>query len=629
MTKHRQNWVLGWLLGGGAVAIALAPMACGDGFSSSDCKASRTCSNGDLGGAAGQDDAVNGGEDNTSVGGNAGVGAVAASGASGGEGGAAPSLVGTPCAKDAECDDGDSCTGIESCVDGTCAAGETVKCPAGLVCSAAKNDACVFGTKAPWIVYTADADKKGTFEAYGVKVDLLGTMTPVKLGPTLAAGWSTNGARFWSPDGSATVITTTEASTSNVESYLVRFADGLPDAAIQLTKGMSASKTNGVEWSPSGKSLAISREDGVHVVDVSATGAVAQARVTPDGYDQVVGWIKNDNEVLYVARSVTTTKVSAALAVRNGGAWTRHPLVAEMGTIGLLSTSADRGTLAYVTVDAQNLRTFWTVETIDGAQPFKIAGPAADVSLYPSPNGSRFVLATTDKTTFKTTVFGGALSSLSAPPLLKQPLTIGASAALGTTVQGPWAPDSSRAAVFGDSAFGKQLVMYEPGAVEEWHALTQTQALQGDLAPLWSPDSKALALPTRVSATSNLILTIVAAPGYAKRDVDTVPTAGGYYVGPFSAGGEVFVYAKTSSAAPATDGYWVDLRKGVADAPNPVAIPGAMGSRDFASHGMDFVYVRDAQNCFYIDFAAKTVAEPVKVNDSGSVTSCSFQKLPK
>ncbi len=199
------------------------------------------------------------------------------------------------------------------------------------------------------------------------------------------------------------------------------------------------------------------------------------------------------------------------------------------------------------------------------------------------------MLATTDKTTFKTTVSGGALSSISAPPLLKQALTITASMALGITVQGPWAPDSSRAAVFQDGAFGKQLVMFEPGAAEQWHALTETQALQGDLAPQWSPDSKTLALPTRVSASSDLVLTLVAAPGYAKRDLATVPSAGGYYPGPFSAGGEFFVYAKTSGAGAATDGYWVDLRQGAAQAPEPIAIPGALGNRDFASHGLDFV----------------------------------------
>ncbi len=629
---NKQSRGIGWVLGTTAVAITLGPIACGDGFSGSDCKESRTCAVGAAAGAAGQgeDDSMTGGGDNTPAGGNAGAAPVS-NGANGGEGGEPPSLVGTPCTKASECDDGDSCTGVESCVDGLCAAGEAVKCAAGLVCSAAKGNACLFASKAPWIVYTADADKKGVSEVYGVKVDLLGTMAAVKLSPTLAAGWSSYAPRMWSPDGSGTIITTNELATSKFESYLVRFGEGLPDAAIQLTKGMPASKLSNPAWSPSGKSLAILREDALYVVDVAANGTVTQSRVSPEGYDQVTGWIKNDNEVVYVARSATTTKTSAALAVRNGGGWTRHPLVADMGVVGLVAASTDRGTLAYISVDAQNLRTFWTVETTDGSLPTKInAVPAVDVAFYPSPNTTRFVLATTEKVTFKTTVFGGPLASVSAPgPGLKQGLNIFASSALGITVEGPWAPDSSRAAVFQDGTFGKQLAIYEPGATEEWHALAETQALQGDLAPLWSPDSKTLALQTRVSASSNVVLKLIASPGYAKRDLDSVPSAGGYFVGPFSAGGEFFVYSKTTAAGPATEGYYVDLRKGAAQAPDPVAIPGIIGGRDFANHGTDFVYIRDAQNCFYIDFGGQAAQEPVQVNAAGTVTSCSFQKLPK
>ncbi len=624
---NKQSRGIGWVLGTTAVAITLGPIACGDGFSSSDCKASRTCAVGAAG--QGPHDGLNGGGENAAAGADSGGSAGGVAVPNAGAGGEAPSLVGTPCTKDGECDDGNSCTGVESCVDGLCAAGEAVKCPAGLVCSAANNDACVFATKAPWIVYTADANKKGVYEVYGVKVDLLGAMTPVKLTPELAAGWSAYGARTWSPDGTGAIITTTELATSKLESYLVRFGDGLPDAAVQLTKGMPASKISNVAWSPSGKSLMVQREDGLHVADVSATGTVTQSRVSPDGYDQVTGWIKNDNEVVYVARSATTTKLSAALAVRNGGAWTRHPLVADLGTLGLVNASSDRGTLAYVTVDAQNLRTFWTVETIEGTLPTKIAGPALDVSLYPSPDASHFVLATTDKVTFKTTAFGGPIASVSTPPVLKQDLMIGASSALGITFEGPWAPDSSRAALFQGGAFGKQLVMYEPGAAEAWHALAETQALQGDLAPLWSPDSKALALPTRVSASSNVVLKLIGSPGYAKRDIDTVPSADGYSPGPFSAGGEFFVYAKSTNGAAATDGYYVDLRKGVAQAPGPIAIPGALGGRDFASHGTDFVYIRDGLNCFYIDFSGQAAKDPVLVNAAGIVTSCSFQKLPQ
>jgi hypothetical protein len=117
---------------------------------------------------------------------------------------------------------------------------------------------------------------------------------------------------------------------------------------------------------------------------------------------------------------------------------------------------------------------------------------------------------------------------------------------------------------------------------------------------------------------------LIASPGYATRHFDAVSSTGNYQVGPFSAGGELFVYSKAVG-----DGYYIDLRQGVVKAPEPIAIPGAIGSREFASSGTDFVYVRGFENCFYIDFSGAAAADPVKVNDAGTVSSCSFQKLPR
>jgi hypothetical protein len=538
--------------------------------------------------------------------------------ADGGAAGAPPSTVGNPCTTDAECDDKNSCTGTEMCVDGQCAAGTAVECPAGLVCSAAKDDACVFEGAAPWILYTADADTAGVTELYGVKSDLLGTMAPVKLNATLDAGFELYAGLVWSPDGTAAVYTTANAGATKLESYLVRFGDGLPEAAVQLTKGMSASKLSTAYWSPSGTALMIARDDGPHVVDLADDGTVTQTRIGADGYDQYVAFLKNDNEVGYFARNVITTKISANLAVRSGNAWTKHTLVADIGTPFGLTASADRSTLAYITGDAQNLRTLSTLEATEGATPTKIAGPALDIASYASPDVTHYVLATTDKVSNETTVFGGIASTLPAPPIVKQHLKIFASVALGSTFEGPWAPDSSRAAVFQDVAIGKQLVMYEPGAASAWQTVGVNQAQQNDGTPKWSPDSKILALPSRTTAVSVLALTLVESPGYSKRDFDT--SANGFFTGPFSAGGELFVYSK------GTAGYYIDLRKGLTEAPDPIAIPGAMGSRDFAGQGTDFVYVRGAENCFYMDLAADN--DPVQVNEAGTVSFCGFQKLP-
>ena len=145
MKKNRQNWVLGWLLGGGAVALALAPMACGDGFSSSDCKASRTCSVGEPGGAAGQgqDDAVNGGGDNTPVGGNAGE-------VAGGEGGTGNTTMAQGGGETAPVDGaGPGCTKPEDCSNGDPSDGEEL----------CKKGACVDGNPPPTVLKITPADK--------------------------------------------------------------------------------------------------------------------------------------------------------------------------------------------------------------------------------------------------------------------------------------------------------------------------------------------------------------------------------------------------------------------------------------------------------------------------------------
>jgi len=628
-----QYWRLSALAGAAAAVTLSGAAACSDSFAE-DCHANHTCvesgggtasgaTAGDGGQGQGNDAPVGGAKaaaGDTRAGGDAG-GMTTAMGGQGGE----PSTVGMVCTKDADCDDHDSCTGTETCVNGVCAAGTSIECPAGLVCSAANHDACVFKSAAPWIVYAADADTVGVNDVYGVKVDLLGTMKPVKLSPTLAAGWSVYGTvQTWSPDGTGAIITTTDMGAAHVESYLVRFGDGLPAAAVQLTKGMPASTFSVVEWSPTGKSLSIERSDGLHVVDIAATGEITQARVSPDGYDQVKGWLKNDNEAVYIGRSALTTTTSVALAVRNGGGWTRHPLVADIGgSPSYVTPSPDRSLLGYVIINPQTGATVWTLETTEGSSPTHVAGPALDVALFPAPDLGQYILATTDKTSFKTTVFGGPLSTLSAPPILKQNLTINATTSLGLLTNGPWAPDSSRAAVFQDGTYGKQLVMYEPGATEKWLALPETQAVSGGDASVWAPNSKTLAMTTRTSATSAVQLTLIAVPGYAKRDVDLVPFPGGFAPGPFSPDSGLFVYTK------GTAGYYIDLSKGVAAAPDPIAIPGAMGNREFATTGTDFVYIRGSEACFYVDFSGGIAAEPVRVNDAGTVTFCGFQKLPR
>jgi Tol biopolymer transport system component len=618
---------LGLVTGAGLAATLGGVSGCGDSFGGTDCASSHTCSGAAAGeGGQGQGDETSGGsaaKGGASTAGSANVGGAGGDNTgAGGEGGDQPTVVGMPCAKDAECDDGDSCTGKETCVDGLCAAGKVVECPAGLACSAAKNDACVFKTNAPWILYIADGNTKGVKDLYGIKSDLLGTMLPVKLTPTLDTGWAADAIGPWSPDGTSVVFTTVDTGAKHHESYLVSFGDGLPPAAVQLTKGTPASAISIAQWSPSNHSVLVTRDDGLYVVDIAANGTVAESKATPDGYALVGGWIKSDNEIAYIAKAVVTNKVSAALADRDGGAWTRQPLVADIGNVVLATATEDRSQLAYVTLDAQSLQTLWSVEAVAGSTPSKLAGPAYQAEGYSSPNSAQYLLATTDKVTQKTTMYGGALATLSAPPIIKQNIALTASQSLGVTAEGPWAPDSSAAALFEEGAYGKRLVIYQPGAATPWQETTETQALQGQFAPLWSPSSKTLVLETQASADADYSLKLLTAPTTFKT-LDSAPAVSGIYPGPFSAGGEFLVYSTSAG------GRYVDLRQGADKAPDPIALPGIMGAREFSTTGLGFVYIRGAENCFFVDFSGVTPSDPVQVNAAGVVSACGFQKLPK
>jgi Tol biopolymer transport system component len=542
----------------------------------------------------------------------------------GGDGGQPPTTVGNACTTDAECDDESSCTGVEKCVDGACAAGEAVQCPAGLVCSDAKDNACVFAKATPWILYRADEKTKGSYEVFGMKPDQIGVMDPVKISPDVSAGTTFNDPTSWSPDGSLLALVSVNAAQTEQQSYLVRFGDRLPETPFHLTKGLAASNTTQTLWSPSGKALALVRADGVHLFDLTDLGNITHARASGDAYTATNAWIKSDNELIFYGKNAVSGKFNFVIATRSGGSWTQQILVADVPKLAGTFASPDRSLLSYVTIDAGNNLTLFVVETAIGSKPTKLAGPAPLIYGGVSPDTSHVLLAIT---TTQTDVRGGTLAEVANLPVVKAKLTLTAQDVMGAQPEGFWAPNSSAAAVFQDGELGRQLVLYQPAGQVPWHPIALTQATN-DRGPLWSPDSKALSLPTRTSVASALHLTLVSPTDDAIHDVDSVPSGGAYAMGPYSAAGDFFVYVKTTSAAPATEGYFVDLRQGVAKASQPVAIPGALGARDFASTGAELVYVRDAKSCAHIDLAA-AAPEPKQVNKAGTVLGCTFQKLPK
>lgn len=547
---------------------------------------------------------------------------------SAGAGGEPPSTIGMPCAKDAECDDKDSCSGAEKCVDGECVAGEAVKCPAGLVCSAARDNACVFPSKAPWIVYAADADTAGVVEAYGIKSDLVGTMKPVKLSSKLATGWQVTAISNWSPDGSAAVITTSNTQLKHIDSYLVRFGDELPTAPIFLTEGMSASARSDVTWSASGKTLMIRRDDGLHALSVAQDGKVTQALASGTSYAVDDGWLKNDDELLFYGKNILSTKFGFYLAVRGPSSWSQT-LIAEVAGATFAGPTPDGALLGYLTIEAQNnQQTFWVVEALAASTPHKLAGPVINLAFAPSADASQLLMATTNGATGKTNVFGGSRAQLLALPSVKTGISLQANDVFPYSPGTPWAPDASRAVGFQESAIGKQLVIYQPGEAEKWHPLALHQ-LTTDKYPIWSPTSTALALATKTAADSAVSLTLVSSPDYVSRSFDQTVNGGFIKMLAFSAGGEFFAYAK-GSGGPATDGYYVDLREGVAKAPAPLPIDDPIDSLQFASIGTAALYARAGKkDCNYVDFGAAVPDAVSVVNDGKPVVACSFQQLRK
>lgn len=621
--RKRMRWaVLGALL---VPCSTLVAFACsGEPF----CDESRTCAVTTVAGQAGARSNDNEAGAGATDEGGANSGGSSNSASNAGAGGEPPSTVGNACAKDAECDDTDSCNGTEKCVDGVCAAGQAVKCPAGLVCSAKQNNACVFPSAAPWIVYAADADTAGVVEAYGVKSDLLGTMKPVKLSPKLASGWQVTSIANWSPDGSAAIITIGNTQLKHVDSYLIRFDDKLPTAPIFLTEGMSVSAQSRVTWSASGKTLMILRDDGLHALSVASDGNLTQALASGSSYAVNDGWLKNDDELLFYGKNVVSAKLGFYLAARGPSSWSQK-LIAEVADEAVAAPTPDGALLGYLTLDAQNnQQSFWVIETIAPSTPHKLAGPASTLSFTTSADASQMLLAVTNGATGKTAISGGTRAQLLALPSVQSNVALLSGDIFPDYPATPWAPDSSRAVAFQASAVGKQLVIYQPGDAEKWHPLSLSQ-LKTDPFPVWSSDSSTLGLTTKTAADSSISLTLVTSPDYVAKDFDQTASAGAIKLFGFSAGREFFAYAK-GTGGPVTDGYYLDLRSGVAKAPAPLSIDDPIDWLAFGSTGTAALYARTGKkDCNYVDFGASVPDAVSPVNDGKAVVACSFQRLSK
>lgn len=603
------------------------------------CEDSRTCepsaagAAGDASSAGVESQPSGGGADGTPAGGASmtgdgvgAAGAVSEDGNAGAGGTGAIEPVGMPCEADEECDDQDSCTGVEACVDGICQAGEAVECPVGMECSAEQDDACVFSSEAPWIVYRGGIEYGALLDAFAIKADLLGQMEPVKLNPEIEDCEQVFDIGYWSPGGSTAVVTVDHCD-GYLQAYAVHFGDKLPEAAVHLTEGMSVSQSNFVRWSPSGKTLLISRDDGLHAVDYVPGQPVVESRVSEPGFTALDGTFKSDDELVWVGRSTATGKSRISRAVRQGETWVQDPLVSDV--LMIWGGPVPGGALAFYVAQEQSQLSLFQLETVSGAQPLKIAGPAYQLAPAGSPDFTYLMVATSASAAKNSTIFAGELASAAALPILKQNVALYPTDILQNI--NPFAPDASLAALFQAGTFGRQLVLSNPrGGANKWTPIAAEQASASDGAVLWSPDSKLVALPTRTSATSAFKLSLVDASDHQKRDLDTIAEEDLLWSrAQFSPEGEFFFYMYGYSTW--GHGAYVDLRDGLAAA-TVHDVGDALTGWSLPSKGTDLVYVQtnvDSKfDCFHLELSGEGVAEPVKVNGDGYAISCSFQPLP-
>lgn len=214
---------------------------------------------GDLGGTAGA------GSPAPSVGG-AGTPTTTADADSGeAAAGGTAETVGDTCSATPDCDDGQPCNGVETCVDEACQAGEAASCGIGMQCSNDDAGACVFTDQSPWIIYEADDDTPGVPEVYAVKRGLLGQMEPIKINAPFAEGWEASRPGEWSPDHQWYSFTIIRREPYDEAAQVVYFGRGLPMPAVEL-KGAQV-----VQWSPSGRFFATTEAHGLAIYQYKGT----------------------------------------------------------------------------------------------------------------------------------------------------------------------------------------------------------------------------------------------------------------------------------------------------------------------------------------------------------------------
>jgi hypothetical protein len=294
-------------------------------------------------------------------------------------------------------------------------------------------------------------------------------------------------------------------------------------------------------------------------------------------------------------------------------------IIEEWAYLPVPLDAARTGKLTYVS-RAGDLVTLVQLSLSAGAQPVPIAGPAHSIEARQSPDGSHFLITVQATSEVASAVMAGSASDLTQLTTLAPQMLLGARdvfSDLHSTHAATWAPDSSRAALWMDDPAGRKLVIYEPGAEQEWLPLALPAVPErSDVA--WSPNSKMLVVVARDDAEPGTTLTLVELPGYATRVLD-FPIAG-FGFGPegqlvFGAEGESFL---------------LNLQAGLAASGDPIDLPGEDEHCRFGTTSNGLI-CNNRQSldsrCTYIDLSGPEPAPPVTIA-TGYIWDCDLQPMP-
>ena len=541
-----------------------------------------------------------------------------------------PSLV--ACLADANCDDGLRCNGVESCLGGSCQPGVPVACDNAASCvEGASTTRCAYPDPSPWLVYEADEDKPGFDQLYAVKEGLIGVQTPLRISgelPLFADEILEPGSYAWSSDGTWLSFDTKQGAEAKVtHSYVVHFASGLPEAPIELTKGIAPGHTE-TRLSPSGDYALLLAGPRAYALKLTADGSSLPLLINADGHAVTSAlWVLGGAGVLY-----TTACDAYLVAFDERGPATPLPLANPTSAKGLhgLHTSADGHWISVL--DGAEGELFAKASPGAPIQPIARASFGGLVAFSFSPDARYLAYAASERQAGRSEVYLIDLEQEALPRItLQEGQHLGAESALG-----PWSPDSSFLVLYGDgpaaSGAERRLVRTFRAQTREMQSTPYVVSLQ-DQALGFIPKSPTFLLSYQQSESAPAELLAVDPAGVSAtldQNEEGVP----YRYAEFAPNGSAALVC-TGTTEEDTDMFFLDLRRGPGDS-QPTRLPGqgtaAMCAGDFASDARGLAYYRvsadGARVLYWVDTTQRELATPQRVSSAGKVRDFAWQPLP-